>query len=304
MTQRHILVTGGTGFIGSRLCLRLSEQGHRVAVITRRPREMRAALPAGVSLIESLDQLDQLPAVEVIFNLAGEPLADRRWNTERKQVFYASRVGLTERLFDHFSSRVGAAPAVLVSGSAIGYYGGQGNEPVTESTCPSVCFASDLCRAWESMASQFENLGTRVCRVRTGIVLGQGGALRAMLPAFRLGLGGPMGSGRHWMSWIHLDDMVAILLACMADTRLEGAINATAPTPVTNRDFAKTLGRVLGRPALLPMPEFVLRALFGELADELLLSSQRVLPERLLANQFSFTYTELEPALRSILKKQ
>lgn len=304
MAQRHILVTGGTGFIGSRLCQRLQTQGHQLTVITRRPRNLDSPMPAGVTLIEKLDQLDDLPAVEIIFNLAGEPLADRRWNSVRKQTFYTSRVGLTEQLFDYFSGRAKGVPEVLISGSAIGYYGSQGEEPVIESTSPSVCFSSDLCRAWESMASQFENLGTRVCRVRTGIVLGQGGALRAMLPAFRLGLGGPMGSGRHWMSWIHLDDMVDILLACMANPDLQGAINATAPAPVTNLEFAKTLGRVLGRPALLPMPEFVLRTLFGELADELLLSSQRVLPEKLLANQFPFAYPALEPALRSILKKQ
>jgi len=299
--HNHLFITGGTGFIGSHLCRRLAGRGAEITVLSRRPDIAAARLPQGVRVVGAIQDLHQLPPVTGVINLAGEPLADRRWSQARKRLFYASRVELTEQLFEYFNDPARRAPGVLVSGSAIGYYGPQGDNLLTEDGESVPSYASDLCRAWESMACQFETLGTRVCRVRTGIVLGHGGALKAMLPAFRLGLGGPMGRGDQWMSWIHIDDMVAALDFCLVNHQLQGGVNATAPEPVTNRTFARTLARSLSRPGFLPMPAWVMRLLFGEMAEELLLSGQRVVPDKLTRLGFVFSYPRLQPALDAIL---
>ena len=299
----HILVTGGTGFIGQPLCAQLLAMECRVTVLTRnlaRGRKLLAPAPT-LGLIADLQDLDGLPAVSAVVNLAGEPLATRRWSAARKELFYASRVGMTERLFEYFSGAGRSPPTVLINGSAIGYYGAHGDEVLDENGAITPCFASDLCRAWEKAACQFESLGVRVCRLRTGIVLGEGGALAAMLPAFKLGLGGTMGSGRQWMSWIHRDDMVAAIAFCLSGDHLAGAFNATAPTPVTNREFAKILAATLSRPCLLPMPAFAMRLMLGEMADELLLSGQKVIPARLQEAGFQFSYSNLPQALAQIL---
>lgn len=301
--MQHVFITGGTGFIGSRLSHRLIDEGFVLTVLTRDQSRAKTILPERVNLLESIEGLKDQAPVDAIINLAGEPLADRRWNEARKKLFYSSRVGLTENLFQYFSTAT-SLPAVLISGSAIGYYGPKGDDRLTESATPTPCFSSDLCQAWESAACRFEKLGVRVCRIRTGIVLGSGGgALKAMLPAFKLGLGGPIGNGRQWMSWIHVNDMVEVLLAAIKNSGLEGPINATAPEPVTNREFSKTLGKVLSRPAILPMPAIAVRVLFGEMADELLLAGQRVVPEKLIQHGFRFSYPALEPALRSVLNR-
>ena len=300
----HIFITGGTGFIGSALCRQLTEEERNVTVLTRDAAAARGHLPQRINLVEDLAELDAAPPVSAVINLAGEPLADRRWTEKRKALFYSSRVGLTENLFAYFSRDDVTSPQVLVSGSAIGYYGPRGEESLDESADSNPCFASDLCRAWESMAVQFENLGTRVCLIRTGIVLGPGGgALKAMLPPFRLGLGGPIGDGQQWMSWIHRNDMVALLCAVLDNPQASGPINATAPEPVRNKEFSRVLGHVLHRPAFLPMPALLVRALFGEMADELLLASQRVLPARAQALGFDYGFPRLEPALQEILHK-
>lgn len=301
MQAKHVLITGGTGFIGSKVCAQLLEQGCQLTILTRDPVRSEAILPAGIRLINDLTPLARLQPIDGIVNLAGAPLADRRWTEKRKAMFYSSRVGLTENLFEYFSQDQVPVPDVLVSGSAVGYYGPRGDEPIDESAGPGNCYSSELCSAWESMATRFENLGTRVCRIRTGIVLGQdGGALKSMLPVYRSFVGGRIGSGEQWMSWIHIDDMVSIILLALGNDKMEGPINGTAPQPVRNRDFAKTLGKVLSRPAVLPMPAFATKWLFGEMAKELLLTGQKVVPAKLTEQAFSFRYSELDPALNSI----
>lgn len=296
-----ILVTGATGFIGVPLCAKLEELGYSVTALTRDVRRAREWLGDKVRLVTSLDELDRT-AFDGVINLAGEPLANRRWNENLKSEVRRSRIGLTEALFDYFE-RIGDFPKVLISGSAVGIYGKQGDDPVTEESQLSVeGFASELCRDWEASAERFSDKGTRVCRLRIGIVLGpNGGALKAMLPPFKLGLGGRMGHGRQWMSWIHREDLLGIILLCLADPLVRGPVNGTAPNPVTNRVFARTLARTLRRPALVPVPGFALRLMMGELADELLLAGQRVLPSVAIARGYTFQYPELGPALEQVL---
>lgn len=298
----HLLVTGGTGFIGRNLCPVLMARGFRVSVLTRNIANARKILPAGVHLLDNLGQLETGPAVDAVVNLAGEPLSGRRWTSARKQAFQRSRVDFTRSLFDFFASESRPAPKILVSGSAIGYYGPHGDELLSETGNPTASFSSQLCADWENAAFAFRELGTRVVCVRTGIVLGKGGALAAMLPAFRFGMGGPMASGNQWMSWIHMEDMVNILVFCLDQPGLGGPVNATAPNPVTNREFSRQLGRALGRPSRLPLPGVVLKLLFGEMAEELLVTGQRVIPSRLQESGFEFAWPGLEAALSRILR--
>jgi len=210
-------------------------------------------------------------------------------------------VGMTEQLFDYFSNQQPGTLKVLINGSAIGYYGAHGDELLDENGQANPCFSSDLCQAWETAALKFESLDVRVCRLRTGIVLGNGGALTAMLSPFKLGLGGAMGSGKQWMSWIHIEDMVSAIDFCLGQDHLFGAFNATAPEPVQNSVFTKTLAQTLSRPCLLPMPAIVMKMIFGEMAEELLLSGQRVIPARLREAGFQFAHPNLGEALKNLL---
>ncbi|MCL1552883.1 TIGR01777 family oxidoreductase [Xanthomonas nasturtii] len=294
----QLLITGGTGFIGQALCPALLQAGHKVSVLTRDPRRASRQLP-GVTAVDTLDGV----RADAVINLAGEPLAAGRWSDARKQRFRASRLGMTRQLHDWIAQQpVAQRPAVLISGSAVGYYGERGDTVLTETDTAGDDFSAVLCRDWEAEANTIAALGPRVSWVRTGIVLDRdGGALARMLPAFRFGGGGPFGDGRHWMSWIHRADMVALLLWLLQHGE-PGAYNATAPNPVTNADFARTLAQVLHRPALLALPAGVLRLGLGEMAD-LLLVSQRVLPQRALAAGFGFQYAHLDAALRAILQR-
>jgi len=292
----RILITGGTGFIGQALCPRLAAAGHEVVILSR---QRDPALPAGAARgIGSLDELD--PAeVGGIVNLAGAPIGDARWTESRRRLLLESRVGTTARLIE-WMARSPQRPAALVSGSAVGYYGEQGDREITEDTPPTPGFTHDLCAAWEREAERATELGVRVCRVRIGVVLDRGGgALAKMLPAFRLGAGGRLGSGRHWFPWIHREDMAAICQWLLENPAAHGAYNCSAPHPVTNAEFTRALGEALGRPTLLPMPEAALKLLFGEMS-ELLLVSDRMLPSRLLAEGFRFRYPQLGPALKAI----
>ncbi|MGN6225084.1 TIGR01777 family oxidoreductase [Pseudoxanthomonas sp.] len=294
----RILLTGGTGFIGRALCARLLAGGHRLTVWSRRPAAARQLLP-GVSVIEDLAEAGE---IEAVVNLAGEPLVGRRWDARRKQAIRDSRLGTTAKLLRWMAPQL-RRPHVLVSGSAIGYYGAHGDSLLDESSAAGDDFAATLCRDWEHAAMQAEDLGLRVCRLRTGIVLGaDGGALGKMLPPFRWGLGGPMGDGRQWMSWIHREDLIALIQWLLEQDGAGGAYNGTAPEPVRNRDFARTLGRVLHRPALLPAPAPLLRLAFGEGA-RLLLTGQRVLPMHALVEGFRFRFPDLEDALRDLLAR-
>ncbi|PPE75254.1 TIGR01777 family protein [Solimonas fluminis] len=296
----HVLVTGGTGFIGKALCEALLEREYEVTVLTRNGGKARE-LPFGTRIAMKMDGIGGFDAV---VNLAGESLAEHRWTEERRQLFIDSRVQTTRRMVDHLRS-AGDLPRVMVSGSAIGWYGARGDEVLNEQSNSGGYdeFQSLLCRAWEAEARKAEKLGLRVCLLRTGIVLERdGGPLARMLPPFRAGLGGRLGSGRQWMSWIHRADLVAMILWLLEDERCRGVYNGTAPEPVTNADFARELGRAVGRPALLPMPGLALKAMAGGIAD-ILLTGQRVFPQRALDGGFRFQYPELPGALSAILGK-
>lgn len=297
----HILITGGTGFIGLELVASLRRDGHAVSVLTRDTDAARTRLPSGVAVVADLAGLND---VDAVVNLAGQNLGAQRWTQARKLAFRESRIGLTHQLVD-WMERLERRPAVLVSGSAIGWYGPRGDETLTEDSTPGDDFSARLCVDWEAAALKAEALAVRVCRLRTGIVLGRsgpagGGALAQMLPAFRLGGGGPMGSGRQWMSWIHIADHVALIRWLIDSARAQGAYNGTAPEPVTNAEFARTLGAALHRPAVLPMPGFALKLIVGEMA-EILLTGQRVLPQRSLDQGFRFRFPTLAAALADVL---
>lgn len=297
--MNSIFLTGGSGFIGQHFCNHAEKLGFQLCVLTRKPDAAAARLPVSVRLITQLNELEDDYAPDIIVNLAGEPLAAGRWTRRRKQRFYESRVTLTDQLYDFFAARE-HRPKVMISGSAIGYYG-PGNQPVDENSSAVDGFSHQLCHAWEQSAKRFETLGCRVCYLRTGIVLGEEGALARMLPPFKMALGGPIGSGRQGMSWIHVDDMVAVIAHCINNPEMVGAVNSTAPNPVSNAQFSAALGSVLKRPAVLPMPAFMVKILFGEMGEELLLQGQYVLPNKLLATEFTFQYPDLENALEAVI---
>ncbi len=294
-----ILVTGGTGFVGQTLCPALATAGHEVVILTR---QSAPQLPKGVvSAVTRLDDLDASSFGGVV-NLAGAPIGDARWTESRKKLLLDSRVNTTERLVA-WMARAKRRPPVLVSASAVGYYGEQGDRPVTEDTPPTPGFTHDLCAAWEREAEKAAELGVRVCLMRIGVVLDEGGgALAKMLPAFRMGAGGRLGTGKHWFPWIHRADVTAVCQWLIQNDKARGAYNVGAPNPVTNAEFTRALGRALGRPTVLPMPEAALKLLFGEMS-ELLLVSDRMLPKRLLDEGFKFRYPDLDRALTAIFGK-
>lgn len=301
MTTKNILITGGTGFLGSALINRWLNQGHQITVISRDPLAAMQQLGNQINAVSSFNLLPNTAQFDVIVNLAGAPIFGSRWSEARKQQIRDSRIALTNQLVA-FIANLQHKPELLISGSAIGIYGNQGDTSLTEQSTGTADFSQQLCSDWEQAALQAESLGVRVCLIRTGLVLGNhGGLLQRMLPAFKLGLGGRLGDGLQWMSWIHLHDWLAIVNFCIDNQQLSGAFNATAPNPVRNQSFSQQLANQLHRPALLPMPSFVLKLLFGEMS-ELILGSQRVIPERLLENGFKFEYVELATALQQILQ--
>lgn len=296
----HILVTGGTGFIGRALCAELLRGGHSLQVLSRQPDSvaMRLSLP-GVSAIADLASLPADTRIDAVINLAGEPIADARWTASRRRLLEQSRIGVT-RAIDALLSRLAVPPAVMISGSAIGYYGDCGEREVDEDAPAGRDYAAQLCADWEQAAAPVAARGTRVCLLRTGVVLHpDGGALARMLPVFRLGLGGRIGDGRQWMSWIHRDDVVALVLQALQDERYRGPCNATAPHPVRNGEFTRALAAAVRRPAVMPVPALALKLALGE-ASSLLLGSQRVLPGKAMACGFSFRYPTLASALAAL----
>ena len=295
-----VLITGGTGFIGSALTRSLTEQGCEVTVLSRNPGSVEKIFGSGVNALNDLNQLRPEDAYQVIINLAGAPIFGARWSDARKQIIRDSRIGLTEQLTACIA-RMAVKPDLLISGSAIGYYGNQGDLVLTEQSATHNDFSHQLCADWEDAAQKAEQFGVRVCLIRTGLVLAEGGGiLQRMLLPFRLGLGGRLGDGRQWMSWIHRQDWIAIAQTMIADSSMQGAYNATAPNPVNNREFTRILANCLKRPAMFPVPARLLKILLGEMS-ELVLGSQRVLPERLLAQGFRFKYTDLSGALNQVL---
>ena len=296
----NVLVTGGTGFIGSALVKRLAAQGYDVTVLSRNPNNIEKLCGRGVKSLAGLKHLNQDDTFQVVINLAGAPIFDALWTDARKKVIRDSRIALTEELIESIR-RMTVKPELLISGSAIGYYGDQGDTMLTENSPSQPDFSQQLCTDWEAAAKKAEALGVSVCLIRTGLVIAAGGGLlQRMLLPFRLYLGGRLGSGKQWMSWIHRQDWIAIAETMITDPSMQGAYNATAPNPVANSEFTDTLARCLKRPAFLPMPTFVLKTLLGEMS-QLVLGSQRVIPERLLAQGFKFQYTDLASALKQAI---
>jgi hypothetical protein len=292
----HVLVTGGTGLVGRPLRKALAAAGHAVTVVSREP--MR--VPARAVGWDDLDAI--MPEVDAVVNLAGASIADGRWTAKRKTAIRRSRVEGTRSLVLAMG-RAARKPQVLVSASAVGVYGPQGDEPVDETAPSGAGFLASVCRAWESEASAATALGVRVVLLRLGVVLAPGGgALGRMLIPFRAGVGGRLGSGRQWMSWVHVDDVVGLVLAALQTEALAGPVNATAPHPVTNRDFTKALGRAVERPAFLPVPGLVLRLALGEMAS-MLLTGQRVLPAAATDAGYTFQFPEIDGALAACVTR-
>lgn len=301
------LVTGATGFIGRRLVERLVREGEEVRVLSRRGEAAREELGLPVSAFrwdaeQGLPPSRALEGTDVVVHLAGEGVADKRWTEGRKRRILDSRVKGTRHLVE--AIRLAAArPSALVAASAVGFYGDAGSEPVTERSRPGAGFLAEVCRAWEAEVERVPD-GVREARIRVGVVLGAGGgALKKMLPPFRLGLGGRLGGGAQYMSWIHLDDLVSLFLHVARTSSVHGPVNGTAPFPVTNAEFTRQLGRALGRPTALPAPAPALRLLLGEMA-EMLLGGQRVLPKAAEASGFRFSFPSLDAALADIVKKK
>jgi uncharacterized protein (TIGR01777 family) len=303
----RILLTGATGLIGPRIALRLLEEGHDLVILSRRPDEARKQLgiPAryyawtgnGSPQAEALDSLD------AVVHLAGEPIAARRWTPEQKAKIRDSRVKGTHQLVDAVAAVPGQKPKIWISSSAIGFYGNSGETPVDEDSVPGLGFLADVCAAWEFEAGRIRqkiHSPIRAVFLRIGTVLSaDGGALTKLYPPFRAGLGGPVGNGKQWLSWIHVDDLVNAVAECLNNPKLEGAVNAVSPNPVRNREFSKALGRTLDRPAIMPLPAAVLKLLFGELGD-VVLAGQKVVPRKLLETGFQFHHERIETALAEI----
>jgi hypothetical protein len=303
-----VAVTGATGFVGTRLVAHLLATGHGVVVLTRRRADAERALPVRCRVAVwdpehgALDP-SALAGVDAVVNLAGAGVADARWTAQRKEIIRRSRVESTHRLVAAIAGvPADRRPRVLVSASAVGFYGDCGDEMLTEQSPRAPGFLADVCEAWEREALVAETHGVRTVLVRIGVVLGRGGgALARMLPPFRLGLGGCIGSGRQWMSWIHRDDLVALLAFALERADVRGVVNGVAPTPVTNADFATILGRTLVRPALLPVPSAALKLALGEMGG-VLLEGQRVFPAAAEAHGFRFRFRELPEALVEITR--
>lgn len=296
----HVIITGATGFIGGHLTARFDREGIAYTVLTRDPSRARERCPGARDWVrwdppEVAPDGARLGKPDAVVHLAGAPVA-QRWTAAARRAIYDSRV-LSSRLLVDALAGLDRPPSVLVSHSAVGFYGPRGDEVLDENAPGGDDFLARLCRDWEEAAGRAAGAGIRVVHPRVGIVLGpDGGALAMMLTPFRLGAGGPIGHGRQWMSWIHVDDVVGLILHAISTGAISGPINATAPEPVTNRDFSRALGRALKRPAILPTPVFALKLLYGDFAD-ILATGQRVVPARALDSGFQFRYPELDAAL-------
>lgn len=293
-----VLITGGSGFIGRALCQALIDSGHQPLVVSRAPEWAGKGLPQGVIIRPRVaDFADQ--AADAIVNLAGEPIAEGRWTAAKKQALIDSRIKITRDVVE-FCTAQPSPPKVLVSASAVGYYGDQGSRDVTEETTPNDEFSHQLCKRWEAEAVRAESAGVRVAILRIGLVLDAGGGmLSKTAPLFKLGLGGKLGDGRQYMPWIHRRDIIGMIQFLLARDDLAGAFNASAPKPVTNAEFTRELARALNRPAVLPAPAVALKLVFGEMS-RLLLTGAKMLPSRFEEAGFEFEYRDLDSALAAI----
>ncbi len=298
-----VFVTGATGFVGSALCLALRRRGHEVVALTRRPKDARDSLGAEIEICDSALSDEALTRVigecDAVINLAGAPVA-QRWTESTKATIWRSRVDLTQRVVDAMR-RCAKPPKTLLSTSAVGIYGDRGDALLDHQSELGEDWLAELTKAWEAEAANAAEFGTRVVSLRIGLVLGrEGGVLAKMLPAFRAGVGGRLGSGAQWMPWIHLDDLVRLFMRALEDGSWEGVVEAVGPAPVTNREFTRVLGEALGRPTLFPVPTVALRLLFGG-AGRVIVASQRCMPTRTLELGFEFRFARVEDALADLL---
>jgi uncharacterized protein (TIGR01777 family) len=294
-----ILIGGSSGLVGTALMKSLEAHGHEIFRLVRHAPGSKAEVewsPDRYSIA-----LARIEGFDAVVNLAGESIAEGRWTDDKKRKIRESRVKGTKLLGDALANLT-KPPQTFICASAIGYYGNRGDEILTEASAPGDDFLADVCVEWEKATALATEKGIRVVNARFGVILDlNGGALKKMLPPFRMGLGGKVGSGKQWMSWIALDDVTGAIRHALTTDALRGPVNAVAPAPVTNAEFTRTLGRALGRPTLVPLPAFAARLALGEMADELLLASQRVVPARLQASGYRFRYPTLEDALRAVL---
>jgi uncharacterized protein len=298
---RHVLVTGGTGFIGKPLVNALCASGFHVTALTRNARRASRGLDPRVRLIGGYDQLDRARAIDLVINIAGASLNGGRWTVRRKQYLLASRVETTRALHAAIE-KLSHRPGLLINGSAVGYYGPRDERPLDEQAEPVDSFSHTLCAQWEAEARRFATLGLRVCAARFGVVLGRhGGVLRELLRSYAFGAAATLGSGRQWLSWIHLDDLIAIIAMLIERDDIAGPVNVTAPNPVSYDELTRALRATVGAPIHVRVPPSALRLLLGEMADELLLRGPRVVPGRLIHEGYVFRYPELEGALRDLL---
>ncbi|MEQ8768021.1 MAG: TIGR01777 family oxidoreductase [Planctomycetota bacterium] len=297
-----ILVTGTHGLVGSELTHKLLGQGHTVTRLVRGDANARQR-EASWSPSEGKIDAEAFEGLDAVVHLAGEGIADGRWNDEKKKRILESRTQGT-KLIAETAAKAKKKPKVLVCASAIGYYGSRGDEVLTEASSPGQGFLADVCKAWEAACEPARKAGIRVVNLRIGVVLSQdGGALKKMLLPFKMGAGGKLGSGHQYMSWITREDLIGAIVHVIEHSDLQGPVNAVAPKPVTNAEFTKALGKVLKRPTVLPMPSFAAKVAFGEMADELLLSSARVKPEKLEGSGYEYHSASIEEGLRSVLNK-
>lgn len=296
----HILITGGTGFIGQALVPRLQRAGHSISILSR----SRHRDTAQCTYLRSLDELPAESGPDAVLNLAGASLAGKRWTRAYKEELVASRVRTTRELVDHFADSA-RPPRVLLSASAIGYYGARGDERLTENAAPGSGFSSQLCQDWEAEAARATELGTRTCLLRLGVVLDrQGGALQQMALPFRFGVASWPGTGHQYLSWIHREDVAAAMEFLLESDQLAGVFNLTAPGPVTQREFCRAMQKHFRTLPGMPVPGPVMRLLLGEMADELLLTGQRVVPEALQRAGFRFRHPGIDDALAVIFERQ
>ena len=299
-----IAIAGATGFVGSRLVAQLQAQGHQVIILTRSPQQASnrfgQAQIVGYNPLKSGEWQQSISGCDAVINLAGEPIAEKRWTPAQKRSILDSRQLGTQKIVEAIDLAT-IKPQVLINASAIGYYGTSETSKFDETSPAGTDFLAEVCAAWETAAQSVTANGTRVVILRLGIVLGEnGGALGKMLAPFSAFVGGPIGSGNQWFSWIHRDDVVKLIIAALNDTKMQGVYNATAPNPITMTEFAQTLGTVMNRPSWLPVPNFVLEAMLGEGAI-VVLQGQQVVPTRTLAQGFDFQYPTLKPALTAIV---
>jgi uncharacterized protein (TIGR01777 family) len=304
----RVFVTGGTGLVGNLLVKKLCERGDHVVLLTRRPEAAKLQWGDGVTIVagdplQAGAWMDAVKDCDAVVHLAGENLFNRRWSQAFKDLIYSSRVKGTDNIVAALGKTSGSPGRVLVSASAIGYYGPHGDEKLTEESLGGADFLAKVCVDWEKAAQPAAVHGVRVVSLRTGIVLDNtGGPLTKMLTPFKMFVGGPIAGGKQYMSWIHNQDEVGLILFALDHPEISGPLNATAPNPVTNREFSTALGKVLGRPSFLPTPAFALRVTLGQVA-EIITTGQKVLPKKALAAGYAFKFPELEAALRDLLAK-